>query len=279
MPLCVPSTNFNTPSPVFYGELAAGDLVLNKSGSIWVAVLNRPQVRNALRRETLQVLDGALKEFGRTITGRALIITGEGKAFCAGGDIGEMEGMREEDARVFVALAHRVTRRIMTLEKPIIAAVNGAALGAGFDLATSCDLVVASEDAIFGSPTLRLGIITPFGGLRRLPRMIGLHRAKQLFFTGETLDAAKARELGLVNLVVGRDELLARARALAQSILENAPIALGYAKRLANLSCADNGADLAQVEAELYAKCFRTRDRTEGMRAFREKRKPVFLGQ
>jgi enoyl-CoA hydratase len=259
--------------------LTESDLILKKSGRVWVASLNRPEVLNALRKETLLALEGALDELAATPPGNGLIITGEGKAFCAGGDIKEMNQMTEADAKGFAQLAHRVMDKIRSVEKPIMAAVHGPALGAGFDLATACDLIVASEESTFGSPTLRLGIITPFGGVRRLPKMIGLNRAKQLFFTGETIDAQRARDLGIVSAVVAREQLMSETTALAERVLEKAPIALGFTKRLANLSYADSSADLAQLEVDLYAKCFETSDKAEGMRAFMEKRKAVFRGQ
>lgn len=270
---------FNISDLFFGNDLIGSDLIFTKSENLWVVTLNRPDVLNALRRKTLLELDAALDEFKQAAPGKALVITGQGKAFCAGGDIKEMNQMTEDEARRFASLAHEVTDRMMSIEKPTIAAVNGPALGAGFDLATSCDLIVASEGATFGSPTLRLGIITPFGGIRRLPKMIGLNRAKHLFFTGETLDAAQARELGIVNLIATPENLMNETRALAESVLAKAPIALGFVKRLANLSYADSSADLAQLEADLYAKCFATMDQKEGMRAFMEKRKAVFRGR
>jgi len=255
------------------------DIVVEKGDRIWTLKLNRPAVANALRKQTLLELNATLDEFGAEPPGRVMIVTGAGKAFCAGGDIKEMQEKTEGEARVFGQLAQNTMKKLLGLDKPVIAAVNGPAYGAGFDLATSCDLVVASQEAAFGLPTLRLGVITPFGGNRRLPRAIGLARAKQLIFTGESLDAAAAHQLGLVTRVVPAESLMQEARALAQSILEKAPVALGFAKRLANLSLEASDAELDDLEVDLYSKCFRTADRKEGMSAFLEKRKPVFTGK
>lgn len=260
-------------------RLTSQDLAVEKRGKIWMVRLNRPSVANALRKQTLLELIAILDSLEAEPPGRVMIITGEGKSFCAGGDIKEMQAMTERDARGFGRLAQSTVKKMTSLEKPIIAAVNGPALGAGFDLATSCDLVVASENATFGSPTLRLGIITPFGGSRRLPRMIGPTRAKHLIFTAETLDSAMALQLGLVNKVVAPESLIAEAQAMADNLLEKAPIALGFAKRLANLSFGADGVHLDELEVDLYSKCFRTSDQREGMNAFLEKRKAVFAGK
>ncbi len=259
--------------------MASMDIIVEKTGRVWKVRLNRPDVANALRKETLLQLNSTLDAFAVEPPGRVLIITGEGKAFCAGGDIKEMQAMTEGDARAFGRFAQNTMKKLTAIEKPVIAAVNGPALGAGFDLATSCDLVVASENATFGLPTLRLGIITPFGGNRRLPKMIGPARAKHLIFTAETLDATTALQLGLVNQVVPPGSLMPEAQSLAEKLLEKAPVALSFAKRLANLSLEEAGAELDDLEVELYSKCFRTADRKEGMKAFLEKRKPVFTGK
>lgn len=259
-------------------KLATQDLIVEKRDRTWTIRINRPAAANALRRQTLLELNSVLDSLAAEPPGRALVITGEGKAFCAGGDIKEMQAMTEGDARTFARLAQNTMKKMVGLEKPVIAAVNGPAFGAGFDLVTSCDLAVASQNATFGSPTLSLGIITPFGGDRILPRIVGPARAKHLIFTSETLDAPTALQLGLINKVVSPQSLIAEAQSLAEVVLEKAPVALGFAKRLANLSIEKGDADLDELEVDLYSKCFRTADRSEGMKAFLEKRKPTFTG-
>jgi len=258
--------------------LTPQDLTVERRGKVWLVRLNRPRVLNAIRKQMLIELNLTLDLLAGEAPGTEMVLTGEGKAFCAGGDINDLKAMTEGDARIFARLAQNTMKKMTGLDKPIIAAVNGPALGAGFDLVISSDLVVASETATFGSPTLNLGILTPFGGNRRLPRMIGPARAKQLFFTAETMNAATALQLGIVNKVVPPENLLVEARLLAENVSEKAPIALGYIKRLVNQSAVVSSAELDEMEIDLYSKCFRTSDRKEGVDAFLEKRKPAFKG-
>ena len=209
-----------------------------------------------------------------------MIITGMGeRAFSAGGDIKALNEMNSSDAASFAAMTHRILDKIEIIHKPIIAAVNGFALGAGCDLAIACDIVIASEKALFGEPPAGLGLITPFGGTQRLPRIIGPKRAKELFFTGVAISAEEAHRIGLVNKVVKHGELLSETRKLVDKILERAPIAIGYFKQLVNLSSFGTIGEGYQLEAELYARCFETEDKIEGMAAFLEKRKPMFKGK
>ncbi len=186
--------------------------------------------------------------------------------------------MTSREARTFALLAHNVLEKIESLQKPILAAVNGLALGAGCDLAVACDLCVASERAVFGEPPPGIGILTPFGGTQRLPRIIGPKRAKHLFFTGETLDANAAFHIGLVNKVVKHEHVLKETKNLASKIITRAPIAVGFSKTLINSSMSKVLEEGDKLEVELYAKCFDTYDQKEGMKAFIEKRKPQFRG-
>jgi enoyl-CoA hydratase len=265
--------------PQHASTLPTQDLVVEKRGRIWLVKLNRPEVLNALRKQTLLELNSTIDELALDSSGAVMVLTGQGKAFSAGGDIRELQEMTEGDARVYGRLAQNTMKKMLNIEKPLIAAVNGPALGAGFDLVTACDLAIASKTATFGSPTLKLGILTPFGGDRRLPQMIGLTRAKHLIFTAETLDAQAALDLGLLNKVVSPESLIDDALLLAESVAEKAPIALGFIKRLANLSVGGGDSELDDLEVDFYSKCFRTTDRSEGVNAFLEKRKPVFTGK
>jgi enoyl-CoA hydratase len=259
------------------GTLPYEDIVVEVEGNLQIVKLNRPEVRNALRERTLAELYSALKEFEDDEGRRALIITSAVEGFfCAGGDIREMVKMTSADAKRFAEAAHKVLDKIEGVPKPVIAAVDGVALGAGFDLALACDICIATKRAVFGQPPPGIGIITPFGGHQRLARAVGPMWAKYLFFTGETLDAESALRMGIVCKVVEPDRLLPEAKEVARRILSRAPIAIGFCKRLINSSIIRS---VDEEEISLYAKCFETRDREEGMRAFLEKRRPVFVGK
>lgn len=256
------------------------DILVKTEGRIKIVALNRPEVLNALRIETILEFESVLDEIqGGAQTG-VLILTGTGdRAFCAGGDVKALEKMASTDAESFARTAHRILDKMENLPIPIIAAVNGYALGAGCDLVAACDLAVASERAVFGEPPLGLGITTPFGGTQRIPRLIGLRRSKYLFFTGEAIDAQTALDFGLVNRVVKHDALIAESKGLAEKILSRAPIPLKYCKHLINLASAEEVDDGDEEEIRLYARCFDTEDCREGIKAFLEKRKPVFRGR
>ncbi len=256
------------------------DVIVEREDRRLLIKINRPEVLNALRKDTFLELEQALKEFSGADACWAMIITGAGdRAFSAGGDIKALNNMDSSDAASFAAMTHRILDRLESIPKPIIAAVNGLALGAGCDLAIACDMVVASEKARFGEPPAGLGITTPFGGTQRLPRIVGPKRAKQLFFTGETIDAEEALRFGLVNKVVKHEELLSETRKLVEKILERAPIAVGYFKQLVNFSSYGSLGEGDKLEQELFARCFETEDKNEGMTAFLEKRKPTFKGR
>ena len=256
------------------------DLIVEAEGRTLLVKINRPEVLNALRGDTFLELEQALRELSEKDEYWAMIITGTGdRAFSAGGDIKALAKMDSGDAAAFAAMTHRILDRLESTPKPVIAAVNGLALGAGCDLAIACDLVVASEKARFGEPPAGLGITTPFGGTQRLPKIVGPKIAKQLFFTGEPIDAEEAHRYGLVNKVVKHEELLPETRRLVDKILERAPIAVGYFKRLVNTSSYWGIGEGDKLEQEFYARCFDTEDMAEGTAAFLEKRKPTFKGR
>ena len=256
------------------------DLLVETEGQLQIVKLNRPEVLNAVREKTFVELGAVLDRFSEDGQPRVMIITGVGdRAFSSGGDIKEMKQMTSKEATTFARLAHDVLEKVETFQKPIVAAANGLALGAGCDLAIACDLCVASERAVFGQPPPGIGILTPFGGTQRLPRIIGPKRAKYLFFTGETLDANTALQIGLVNKVTKHEHLLKETKNLAAKILTRAPIAVGFSKTLINSSMSKVLKEGDELEVKLYAKCFDTYDQKEGMNAFIEKRKPIFNGE
>jgi len=256
------------------------DIIVERENRTILVKINRPEVLNALRENTFLELEQTLDEFSDTDELQVMIITGAGdRSFSAGGDINALLDMNSDGAASFAAMTHRILDKMESTPKPIIAAVNGYAFGAGCDLTVACDIVIASEKATFGEPPTGLGITTPFGGTQRLPRIIGPKRAKQLFFTGESVGAEEARTLGLVSKVVKHEELLPETRKLVDRMLSRAPIAVGYCKRLINFSSYGDMSEGDRLESELYAKCFDTEDKNEGMKAFLEKRKPVFKGR
>jgi enoyl-CoA hydratase len=256
------------------------DLDIDKEDKIVTVKLNRPEVLNALRGDTFRELEQVLDDLLINEEARAMIITGAGdRAFSAGGDVKALINMTSIEATSFAKMTHRILDKIENTPKPIIAAVNGLALGAGCDLAAACDMIVASEKAVFGEPPTGLGITTPFGGTQRLPRIIGSKRAKQLFFTGESISAETAFSFGLVNKVVKHEDLLEESRKIARKIIGRAPLAVGYCKQLINFSSYGDLEEGDKLEVELYAKCFDTEDRAEGMNAFLEKRQPHFKGK
>ena len=242
--------------------------------------VNRPKALNALNREILLELEQAFTRVAEDDAIGVAILTGSGpKAFVAGADIAAMQALNPLEAREFAALGQRVMQRIEGCPKPVIAAVNGFALGGGCELALGCDIRIAAEGARFGQPEINLGIIPGFGGTQRLSRLIGRGRALELILTGEMIDAAEAQRLGLVNQVVAADQLLDRATALAEKIAGKGAYALQLAKQAVS-----NGLELdleraIRYEQELFALCFATADQQEGMQAFLEKRQPRFQGR
>lgn len=231
-----------------------------------------------LNRRTMAEMNTLLDEVERRRP-RALVITGEGKFFCAGADIKEMLAMDGRELHEWALLGGRLNTRLEALEMPVIAAVNGMALGGGCELALACDLRCASMAARFAVPEVTLGTICGAGGTQRLPRLIGETRAKQLIFTGQTISAQTALEWGLVNSVQTAGTLLEETLALAAAIAQNSPFAVSRAKRSVN-----GGRELLPEEAlewerDLFGECGDSRDRREGMTAFIEKRPRIFTGE
>ena len=253
------------------------NLLLDKGDGIATVTINRPAALNALNTETLRELEAAVTAMGGDPEVRVLIITGAGgKAFVAGADIAVMQGMDPAAARELAQQGHRVCGLIERLPKPVIAAVNGYALGGGCELAMSCDIRIATDTAKFGQPEINLGIIPGFGGTQRLPRLVGRGRALELLFTGEMIDAREALRIGLVNRVVPPAELLDEARTLARKIAGKGLVALRLCKE-----AVANGLEMdlqraASYEADLFAFSFATADQKEGMAAFLEKRPAQF---
>ena len=253
------------------------NLELVVADHIGTITFTRANALNALNAETLNDLDAALT--AATEAGaRALLLTGSGKAFVAGADIAAMQRMTADEARAFGERGNRLFRRLELLPIPVVAAVNGFALGGGCELAMACDFIYASDRAKFGQPEVNLGLIAGFGGTQRLPRRVGYGVAAELLLTGRLIDAAEALRIGLVNRVVAGDELLPAATATLGEILAKGPIAVRETKRLVQLTREQPlGAGL-EGEIDTFGDIFRTTDRLEGLTAFVEKRTPKFTG-
>lgn len=245
---------------------------------IALITINRPQALNALNSEMLAEISTALDMAEEDPEVKVVIITGAGKAFVAGADIGQMQEFSTLEGRDFCIMGQRLFNRLEELEKPVIAAVNGFALGGGCELAMACDLRIASDKAKFGQPEVNLGIIPGFGGTQRLARYIGKGRAKYYIFTGELIKAEDAYGLGLVEKVVPMEDLMSTAFDIARVIQAKAPVAIKLAKKTINMGLSMDLASGIAFEAEAYTTTFGSQDRLEGMTAFMEKRAPRFKG-
>ena len=252
------------------------NLILEKEEGVALITVNRPRVLNALNSDVLKELSEAFAQLNGDQEVRVIIITGSGKAFIAGADISEMKDFTPEQAREFTTLGHMTMDAIQNSEKPVIAAINGFALGGGLELALSCDIILASETTKLGVPEVNLGLIQGFGGTQRLPRLAGKAIAKELIFTADAVDAKRAYEMGIVNGVFSPDELLPEAKKMAQKIARKGPVALKLAKRAIDGGYNKELTKGCKLEMDAFVECFTTSDRKEGMSAFLEKRKPVF---
>ncbi len=248
------------------------NVLIAKEGHVATITINRPKALNALSTAVLTDLNAALDEVAADQDVYALIITGAGeKSFVAGADIAEMKDKSVEEAAEYGKFGNAVFRKIETFRCPVIAAVNGFALGGGCELAMSCDIRVASENAVFGQPEVGLGITPGFGGTQRLARLVGAGIAKEMIYTARNIKAQRAAEIGLVNKVVAAEELSATVMKMAQGIAKNAPIAIAYAKKAINNGLqTDIDAGIA-IEVEEFSKCFASEDQTYGMTCFLEK--------
>lgn len=252
-------------------------ILYNKEGEIALITLNRPKNMNSLNSELLRELDKVLTEIDRDNEVKIVILSGNEKVFAAGADISDVSNFNSPaEVHRFVKEAQAVINKLEDLEKPTIAAISGLALGGGCEIVLACDLRIAAENAILGQPEIKLGILPGAGGTQRLPRLIGTTKAKELLFTGDSIDALEAYRVGLVNKVVPVESLMEEAKKMALKIARQP----GYAIKIIKLAV-NKGLDMDIKSAISYeARCFEilfaTEDQKEGMRAFIEKRKPLF---
>ncbi|WP_157151486.1 enoyl-CoA hydratase-related protein [Brachyspira sp. SAP_772] len=244
-----------------------------EKGMVGIITISREKALNALNSQVLDELDKTLDAVDINNI-RCLILTGAGeKSFVAGADISEMSKASKSEGEAFGKKGNDVFRKIETFPLPVIAAINGFALGGGCEIAMSCDIRICSDNAVFGQPEVGLGITPGFGGSQRLPRLVGPGMAKQLIYSGKNIKADEAYRIGLVNAVYTQSELMPQAEKLAQTIANNAPIAVRNSKRAINRGL-DVEMDMAIIiEEKLFGDCFESEDQREGMAAFLEKRK------
>ena len=245
---------------------------LEKQGHVGILTVNRPEALNALNSQVLVDLETAIDAVEADEEIYAAILTGAGRSFVAGADIAQMKGFSSIDGKKFGARGGEVFLKLENMSKPVIAAINGFALGGGCELAMACDMRLASEKAKFGQPEVGLGITPGFGGTQRLPRIVGMSRAMELILTAKVIGAARAKEIGLVDEVYPPEELMAKAMELAEAICANAQIAVRQSKRCIRKGMQTDIHTGSAFEAEAFGVCCGTADKDEGMGAFLEKR-------
>jgi enoyl-CoA hydratase len=255
------------------------NILFEVQDGVGVLTFNRPKALNALNSTTLEEVNDVIERVGQGPDIRVLVLTGAGeKAFVAGADISEFQTMNPLQARHFAELGQNVFFKLEQLPKPVIACVNGFALGGGCEIAMSCDFIYASDKARFGQPEVNLGLIPGFGGTQRLGRMIGRAKAKELCMTGEMIDAQQARELGLVAKVFPAEDLIQETMKAARLIASRAQGVLRSLKQVINRGVDIDLKSGCALEVEAFGLCFASRDAKEGVSAFLEKRKPEFKG-
>jgi len=255
-------------------------ITIDREDYLAIITIRREQALNALNSTLITELATAAAELELDDSARVVAITGAGdKAFVAGADIAEMLDMSAQEARWLSETGAALGEAIEASAKPYIAAVNGFALGGGCELALACDFIYASSKARFGQPEVKLGVIPGFGGTQRLPRRVGVAKAKELVLTGEMIDAAEALRIGLVDAVVAPEELMAKVRATAAKIAGNGPLAVAEAKRIIHVGQSMGLEQANLLEQRSFGSLFATADQREGMEAFLGKRKPEFTGK
>lgn len=248
-------------------------------GVAWIRI-NRPETMNSINIEVMRELDHAFRHVEKSGHLKVAVLTGEGdKAFVSGGDIKYMDGISASQLLNEQVEGQEIIRCIAELPKPVIAGINGFALGGGTELALACDLLIASDRAKFGLPEITLGIMPGYGGTQRLPRLVGSAKAKELMMTGDIISAADALAIGLVNRVVPHAQLSSEIMKLARKLCERPPLALQMIKEAVNYGLQMDLASAIRLEARIFNILFNSEDKSEGMKAFLEKRKPVFTGK
>lgn len=253
---------------------------VEERGGIAIVTVNRPKALNALSPEVVAELEKRFAELERNPSVRGVILTGAGeRSFIAGADIASMAPLSPAEARAWGQRGQNLLFKIENLPKPVIAAVNGYALGGGLEIAMACDFIVAAPEAKLGQPEVLLGVIPGFAGTQRLARLVGVGKAKQLCMSGDQITAEEGHRIGLVAELAPRAELLSKCESILRKILDNGPVAVRLAKEVINRGVNMDLESAANLELNAFAICFSTTDQKEGMKAFLEKRKAAFTGQ
>ena len=255
-------------------------LLIEQEEEIVTVKINRPKALNALNTQILKEIKDCFAELEERKDIRVIILTGSGeKAFVAGADISEMKDKSPLEAKEFAETGHAAFNQIENSSKPVIAAVNGFALGGGNELAMACDMRIAGKNASFGQPEVGLGIIAGFGGTQRLAEIVGPARAKEILFTGDNIKADRAEEIGLVNKIVDPQDLMTEAKKMASSIAQNAPLALKMTKEAVDFGLSEGRNKGLDFETNAFSFCFSTKDQKNGMAAFLNKESADFRGE
>lgn len=254
-------------------------ILVEKNNSIALVTMNRPKALNSLHPDLIAQLISNLHELENDAEIRAIVLTGEGRAFCAGGDLPHLESLNDVvAARQYIEDAGNIVYTIMNMKKPVIGMVNGVAAGAGFNIALACDIVFCSDQARFAQSFANIALIPDCGGTYLLPRVVGLKKAKELMFTGDLIDAKTALDYGIVNKIVESSQLKEETMKFAEKIAHGAPLALALIKKTLNQSFEMNFAEALENEKNMQTLCLQTADNKEGIKAFKEKRKANFKG-
>jgi enoyl-CoA hydratase len=261
------------------GEIMDEKVKMTIDEGVAIVRLNRPEAANALNVELLELLTEFFKNLRDDASVRGIVLTGEGKHFCAGADIARMSEMDGDAIKTFIEKGQELMLAIERAGKPVIAAVNGHAAGGGLELALACDYIVAAESAVFAAPEVKLGIIPGFGGTQRLSRTIGRARAKEMIFTGMGVPARVACAIGLVNTIYPDKTLLEGAVGVMKDICAFSPVSLRHAKEVIDAGADTDLESACRLELDAFVFCFDSEGRKEGMKAFLEKRKPNFKGE
>jgi len=254
-------------------------ILSEKSNGIATVTMNRAEVLNSMHPIMVEELIEKLKDLDNDPAVKVIILTGAGKAFCAGGDLPYLESLDDPvSSRDYIVLAGKLIMTIKNLTKPVIAMVNGVAAGAGFNLALACDIIICAKSARFAQSFAKIGLIPDCGGHYFLPRAVGIHKAKELMFTADLIDADTALRMGFINQVTDDENLVEATNKFAQKLAAAAPLALAFIKRILNQSSELSLENILELEASMQSFCIQTQDNKEGIKAFKEKRKPVFKG-
>ncbi len=255
------------------------NILLEKRDRIGIITINRPDVLNSLNIETIKELTKVIEELEDDKKIKSVILTGKGKAFIAGADIKQMKNMTPMESKEFAEAGNNMLFKIEKSRLPFIAAINGYALGGGCETLMACDICIASKNAKIGQPEINLGIHPGFGGTQRLPRLVGIMKAKELLLTGKNIDAEEAKRIGLINDVVEDEKLIETSFKIAEDISNKSPIQIQFIKALVNKGLNIDIHTACNLETSYFSTSFSTEDQKEGMNAFLEKKKPIFKGK